>query len=85
MIYQPGTTILGMHNREQVLGVECPSCRHRTVFSARQLIEHSDVGEMAGLDYMARRMRCCLCGTKGASFKQLPEAKAELWLGDAER
>lgn len=85
MIYQPGPTIYGLMRADNVLGVECASCRHRAVFTARQLIDHSNVGEMAGLDYMARRMRCAWCGHKGAVGTQVPLGKEGAWLAEAGR
>jgi len=83
MIYQPGPTILGMRNGGKVLGVECRKCRHRVVFTDRELIEHSNVGEMAGIDYMARRMRCALCGKKSPTWTQIPKTERDLWLAEA--
>ena len=85
MIYQPGPNILAMRNADKVLGVERASCRHRAVFTARQLIDHSNVGEMAGLDYMARRMRCARCGHNGAVGTQVPLGKEDAWLAEAGR
>ena len=85
MIYQPGPNIYRMMHSNHVLGVECVSCRHRAVFTARQLIDHSNVGEMAGLEQMASRMRCAWCGHKGAVGTQVPLGKEDAWLAEAGR
>jgi DNA-directed RNA polymerase subunit RPC12/RpoP len=85
MIYQPGPNVYRMMHSNHVLGVECASCRHRAVFTARQLIELSNVGEMAGLDYMARRMRCAHCGHKGVVATQIPLGEDDAWLAEAAR
>ncbi|UOK71744.1 hypothetical protein [Ancylobacter polymorphus] len=85
MIYQPGPNILSMMRDEKVLGVECKPCWHRSVFTARQLIDHSAVGEMEGLERSVRRMRCALCGLKSADGTQLAADAVEGWLAAARR
>lgn len=85
MIYQPGPNILSMMNAEKVLGVECMPCGHRAVFTPRQLIAHSNVAEMEGLERSVRRMRCALCGLKSATGTQMTAAESEGWLAAARR
>lgn len=85
MIYQPGPNIYSLMRSGQALGAECASCRHRAVFSARQLIEHSTVGEMAGLEQMAGRMRCARCGHKGTVAALIQIDEEDAWLAGAGR
>lgn len=85
MIYQPGPNILSMMREEKVLGVECKPCGHRAVFTPRQLISHSMVGEMEGLARSVRKMRCAMCGMKSAEGTQLAGDAIEGWMAAARR
>ncbi|WP_144344234.1 hypothetical protein [Ancylobacter moscoviensis] len=68
-----------MIHQHQVLGVECPLCKHRKVFRPADLIDSTNVGEMASLAALLRRMRCASCGARYPDGMVLPGADGEEW------
>lgn len=82
--HPPGNLYSMIHQR-QALGVECPLCNHRAVFRPRDLIDASNVGEMASLAYLLNRMRCASCGARDPDGVVMAETEGEGWVAAGKR
>lgn len=69
---------------ESVLSGECARCGHRAMFTAEELTKHAGHGgNMTGLVWLVRRMRCVLCG--GTDFEmsiRRKEVEARRWVAE---
>lgn len=56
-------------------GVECRSCKHRAVFPTLDLVRFANVPGDARVSDVLDKMRCSICGHKGAEGKGLKDAR----------